>query len=289
MVLVLLVSVASGCATGVAYRQSDSGRAVCESLDSYDYTTDHARPRGGEVVVPVVIHMMAADVPSHNSHWPNHPLDVWDKRTVRDYFGRDSEPGRINALVWSKIGMRVAVVRVEKCRYSPETLRHDADGKAKVSVPSPGESPAAMEFYDRVNTAYNAYSQADNRVLDVYFWVKVGEQSSTSAYGTSLKRATAAVWADLFCAKQPETQPETCARKLGHEIAHGLTLPHVCKRAGIASNHPDAGLAVECGSAQESQESRRNLMRAVSQGDELTREQIEAVRAWAQQYYGVTR
>lgn len=288
MVLLLLLSVASGCAAGVAHRESGSGRAVCESLDSYDYTTDHARPRGGEVVVPVVIHMMAADVPSHNPPWPNHPLDVWDKRTVGDYFGRDSEPGRINAQVWSKIGMRVAVIRVEKCRYSPGTLRHDADGKVKVSVPSPDER-AAMEFYDRVNAAYNAYSEPDNRVLDVYLWVKVGEQSNTSAYGTSLKRETAAVWADLFCAKEPETKPETCAWKLAHEILHALSLRHICKKAGIAPNHPDASLAVECGSAQESEESRHNLMRAVNQGDELTRDQIEAVRAWAQQHYGVTR
>jgi len=293
--LALCLWVAAACSPAVARGPDGEGRALCAAVAGVGDTSADARPRGGEVVVPLVIHAMTPDVPPPNPHWPSDPLAVWDAATIAEYFGGQGRAGRVNGQVWMRVGMRVAVVRVERCQYSPARWRMDADGKTKVSVPSPEEGLAAGTLYDRINTAFNAYDARDNRALDVYVWVKVGEARSSSAYGTSLKRPTAAVWVDAFCAIRDDPgspvrlqamEPETCARKIAHEIAHALTLPHVCKRAGLGPDHPDAQIPVECSSPAETAESRRNLMRAVNQGDELSADQASAARAWAQQHYG---
>jgi hypothetical protein len=284
--------VAAAVAAGVGPAGAQPLRGACEPLD-YGYTEAEAVPRGDEVVVPVVLHLMAADVPSHNPRWPNHPLDVWDPRTVHAFFGRGGEPGRVNRQVWQAAGVRVAVIRVERCVWSPVKLR--PDGRAVVSAPIPEEGPAGREFFRRVADAYNAYDARTVRALDVYLWVKAGSEQFTtaSAYGTSLRSPPAAVWADRLCALRddpatpsPESvmAPETCARKLAHEIGHALALPHTCRRGDVAAGHPDAALPLACDEEPAAQ--RTNLMRARGQGDRLTPAQVACAADWARRHYG---
>ena len=114
-----------------------------------------------------------------------------------------------------------------------------------------------------------------------------------TADATSLRNPPAAVWADRLCALRdiPGTpgveslmSPETCARKLAHEIGHALALPHTCRRDDAGAGHPYAALPFVCG--QEPDALRANVMRARGQGDRLGPEQIECARDWARRHYG---
>lgn len=263
------------------------GLGRCTVAARYPVSAAEARADRAETVVPVIIHMMMSDVPPRDSRWPSDPRSVWDPRKVTEFFSRT---GMINK-IWSQARVRVAIVRVDECPYSPVLLR--PDNKADVDVATP-EEVGWEHFFDEINTRYNA---RDREALNLYIWIKVGIQQLASAYGTSPRRPTSAVWVDAFCAlgndpRTPEDEqkmaPETCARKIAHEIGHALTLRHLCKTSDVASNHPDADLP-SCDQFRSS----RNLMHPKPENGEdakykeLTEEQPRdatlAAKAYPQQ------
>ena len=213
----------------------------CTPAPGYSIDSGAARPDRSETVVPVILHMMMSDVPSQNPHWPRDPSLVWTPEKVQEFF---STEGRVNQ-IWSAAGIRVAVVRVDRCPYSPTAVRPDR--VADVDVATPLEIGWGSFFGD-IASAYNARDRAG---LNVYVWVKVGIRKLASAYGTSPRHPPSAVWVDVFCAlsddpttpnDEQKMDPQTCARKLAHEVGHALTLRHSCNAQGGDSVESDADL-----------------------------------------------
>ncbi|HTC25362.1 MAG TPA: hypothetical protein VK688_13465 [Gemmatimonadales bacterium] len=214
---------------------------VCTAARSFTVTDAEARAGQNESVVPVIIHMMMSDVPPQNRHWPRDPSLVWDRSKVQEYF---APQGRVNQ-IWSQAGVRIAVVRIDECPYSPAALR--PDHVADVDVATPLEA-GWEHFFGEIASHYNA---RDRAAVNIYVWVKVGIRKFASAYGTSPRRPPSAVWVDVFCAlsddpatpqDEQKMDPLTCARKLAHEIGHALTLRHLCDAAGGDNADSDADL-----------------------------------------------
>jgi hypothetical protein len=259
----------------------------CTAAARYPVNAAEARAGRTETVVPVIIHMMMSDVPPRTPRWPSDPRSLWDPGKVTEFFSRD---GRINR-IWSQANIRVAVVRVDECPYSPVALRPDREADVDVATP---EEVGWEHFFDDINRRYNA---RDREALNLYIWIKVGIRQFTSAYGTSPRRPTSAVWVDAFCVlgddrttpeDEQKMRPETCARKLAHEIGHALTLRHLCKMPSVARTHPDADLP-SCTQFGNS----RNLMHPRPENGqdfeytrldaEQTRDATPAARAYPQQ------
>lgn len=226
----------------------------CTIARDYPVTEGEARAGGGEVVVPVIVHLMKSDVPPRNPKWPKDPSLVWDREKVQEFF---SPSGRVNR-IWSPAGVRVAVVRVDECVYSPAALRPDHVPEVDVATPL---EIGWENFFGDIASRYNA---RDRDALNLYVWIKVGIRKFASAYGTSPRRPPSAVWIDVFCALEdnPTTpvdeqkmDPDTCARKLAHEVGHALTLRHFCNAGGGDSVESDADLP-SCAQFPDS----RNLM-----------------------------
>jgi hypothetical protein len=229
---------------GGALAQPEAKSIACSAIPGYPIETNlPPRDSDGLLVVPIILHMMMADVPSGNPDWPNSPRPVWTPDKVDQQFA--SERGLVNR-IWKRAGIRIAVVRVDACPYSPRYLRPDK--KATVTVPVPGEGPEWDQYYHQINHIYNA---RDQKALNVYLWVKTGTRGASIYYGTSPRQETAAVWTDMMCVlpedpSTPEIEhtmlPETCARLLAHEIGHALTLPHTCKVGSSPPGHKDFDL-----------------------------------------------
>jgi len=253
-------------AAGCASAQAEVKKLACAAVPGFPIERNPpSRDANGLLVVPIILHMMMADVPSDRPHWPNNPRPVWTPDKVDQQFA--PETGLVNR-IWRRAGLRIAVVRVDACPYSPAYLRPDR--KATVVVPVPGEGPEWDRYYHRVNHIFNA---RDTRALNVYLWVKTGTGGESIYYGTSPRQETAAVWTDIMCVlpedpSTPELEhkmlPGTCARLLAHEIGHALTLPHTCKAGSPPPGHKDFDLT-PCGrqdaDAAVPLEMKQNLMR----------------------------
>jgi hypothetical protein len=122
-------------AAGVEYRPDpDACRAWPASY--YPIDPEERRPRASrpdEIVVPVAIHFMNADVPEavraaatydegDKIAKPGQRVqDIWTRQNVRRFFKQD---GLINEVL-AVLDVRLALVRVEECRYDPGRLRGD--------------------------------------------------------------------------------------------------------------------------------------------------------------------
>ena len=239
--MVLIAMVSSTVPPGEAADPVTPTYGPCTIARGYTVTEGEARAGRGEVVVPVILHLMKSDVPTRNPRWPKDPSLVWDREKVQEFF---SPRGRVNQ-IWAPAGVRVAVVRVDECPYSPAVLR--PDHVPEVDVATPLET-GWENFFGDIASRYNA---RDREALNLYVWIKVGIRKLASAYGTSPRRPPAAVWIDVFCAlaDDPSTpvdeqkmDPDTCARKLAHEVGHALTLRHFCNAGGGDSVESDADL-----------------------------------------------
>ena len=202
---------------GRAPAQPEAKSIACSVVPGYPTELNPApRDANGLLVVPIILHMMEADVPPDNPRWPNGPRAVWTPDKVEQQFA--SENGLVNQ-IWRRSGIRIAVVRVDACPYSPQYLR--PDNKATVIVPVPGEGAEWDQYYHLVNHVYNA---RDTKALNVYLWVKTGTGGESIYYGTSPRQPTAAVWTDIMCVlpedpNTPEIEhemlPETCSMTTG--------------------------------------------------------------------------
>ena len=287
VVTLFAIAWSGGAVPASTAQPAGTGYGRCAPAGRYAVSAGEARAGRNETVVPVIIHMMMSDVPARNPHWPKDPTLVWVPSKVTEFFSRD---GRVNKIL-AQAGVRVAVVRVDECPYSPAVVRPDHE--ADVSVATPLES-GWESFFGEVSAQYNA---RDREALDVYIWVKVGIRSFASAYGTSPRRPPSAIWVDVFCAlvDDPGTRvdeqkmlPETCARKLAHEVGHALTLRHLCKAPDTDTSDPDGDLP-SCAQFPDS----RNLMHPKPKGGrdaeytQMTPDQKEeavaAARAYPQQ------
>lgn len=270
---------------GCALAQPEAKSIPCSAIPGFPIERNPpSRDSNGLLVVPIILHMMMADVPSDNPHWPNSPRPVWTPDKVDQQFA--PEEGLVNK-IWRRAGLRIAVVRVDACPYSPAYLRPDK--KATVIVPVPGEGPEWDQYYHQVNHIFNA---RDNKALNVYLWVKTGTGGQSTYYGTSPRQETAAVWTDIMCVlpenpSTPEIErkmlPETCARLLAHEIGHALTLPHTCKVGSPPPGHKDFDLTPctrQDADAAVPLEMKRNLMRPDHNFEHtvLTRDQTAAAQ-----------
>ena len=209
--------------------------------------------RPGEVVVPLAIHFMNADVPdsiraaaSADDRDKIAPPggrvhDVWTKPRVRQFFKSD---GLVNDFLRA-LDVRAAVVHVEECRYRPGRLRGDGRQVDWIFTPLASHAGARRLFED-VNVRYRF---TETPAVDVYLWWGVNDgRPSLRGYGASKVKGGPAVWTDRICAlTDPETRlfdtPARCAQLLAHEIGHALTLRHVCKMTG-GPRDPDADLDV---------------------------------------------
>lgn len=261
--LAILALTAAGLAAGPAKAQPMPGPDACRTwpADFYRIDPDEQKPRPGrpdEVVVPLAIHFMNADVPdsvraaaSADDRDRIAPPgarvhDVWTRRRVRQFFKPD---GLVNGFARA-LGARVAVVHVEECRYAPGRLRGDDKKVDWIFTPVSSHSGGRRLFED-VNAKYHHRASA---AVDVYLWWAVNDgRPGLRGYGASKVRGGPAVWTDRLCAlTDPETRvfdtPARCAQLVAHELGHALTLRHVCKLTETERD-PDADLPNVCDAA----------------------------------------
>jgi hypothetical protein len=229
---------------GGALAQPDATAIACSAIPGYPVEGHPpVREGNGLLVLPLVLHVMEANVPSDDPRGLSSARSVWTPDKVDQHFA--PERGLVNR-IWNTAGIRVAVMRVDACPYAPAYLRPDK--KATVIVPVPGEGPEWDRYYHEVNERYNA---RDVKALNVYLWVKTGTGGSSIYYGSSTRQETAAVWIDMMCVfpENPATPgidhvmlPPTCARLIAHEIGHALTMPHTCKDGSPPPGHKDFDL-----------------------------------------------
>ena len=229
---------------GSAIAQSAATAITCSVIPGYPVEVNPpARDATGLLVLPVVLHVMEANVPSDDPRGLNSARSVWTPDKVDQHFA--PERGLVNK-IWHPAGIRAAVTRVDACPYDPAYLRPDK--KKTVVVPVPGDDPEWDRFYHQINHLYNA---RDVKALNVYLWVKTGKGGASIYYGSSTRQETAAVWIDMLCVFPEDLAtptiehvmlPPTCARLIAHEIGHALTMPHTCKSGTVPPGHKDFDL-----------------------------------------------
>lgn len=245
-------------AASAAGAQPMPGPDACRAWPAtfFPIDPDERRPRADrpdEMVVPVAIHFMNADVPDSIRAAAGEDdrdriappgvrvHDVWTRPRVRQFFKSD---GLVNALL-RPLDVRVAVVLVEECRYQPGRLRGDGQRVDWIFTPLASRA-GARRLFDDVNAKYRFAAMPS---VDVFLWWSVVDgRPNLRGYGASPVKGGPAVWTDRICAlTDPATRlfdsPERCAQLLAHEIGHALTLRHVCKATG-GSRDPDADLDV---------------------------------------------
>jgi hypothetical protein len=288
--LSILVLATLAVTTDPAPAQPMPGPDACRQWPAafYHIDPDEPRPRAGhpdEVVVPIAIHFMNADVadtiraaasaddrdriasPGARVH------DVWTRRRVHQFFKSD---GLVNGFA-KALGVRVAVVRVEECRYAPGQLRGDGKQVDWIFTPVSGRAGGRRLFED-VNATYH---QRPGPAVDLYLWWAVNDGfPGLRGYGASPAKGGPAVWTDRLCAlTDPDTRvfdgPDRCAQLLAHEIGHALTLRHVCKLTG-APRDPDADLPKVCGAGDT-----KWLMHPSFKGRRASDEERTQVKAFA--------
>lgn len=254
------------CATMGRAGGPEAAAIACPAIAGYPVEDNlPARDESGLLLLPIVLHIMEADVPSDDPRGLSSARSVWTPDKVDEQLGRGR--GLVNK-IWNPAGIRVAVTRVDACPYSPTRLR--PDGKATVTVPVPGQGPEWDRYYHQINRLYNA---RDVKALNVYLWVRTGMGGQSVYYGSSTRQETAAVWIDMMCVfpenpATPEIEhamlPPTCARLIAHEIGHALTMPHTCKVGSPPPGHKDFDLtpcARQDADAAVPPEIKENLMR----------------------------
>jgi hypothetical protein len=198
---------------------------------------------GGERVVPVVVHMMrntaCAEDEGCRSRCPSStPTCLWTPEQIDRHF---RPTGLVNE-IWKQAGIRLAVVAVRQCDYYPTEFRQAADAIG------PGIPEDDADMWAVVGGRGWRYNEVSRRagisgVLNLFIWLRAERDTvgSITYFGSSPRHPFVSepkrsiVWTDTLCVwtgvpGQPESArfaPDTCARKLAHEVGHALTLKHI--------------------------------------------------------------
>jgi hypothetical protein len=204
----------------------------CHILDG----TFAARPAPtGTVVVPVIVHYMALDVSSvppgtHFDAADNHVSEVFapaNRKALEALFAppaAGATPKRRNVNhVWEPFGVRLAIVRTERCGFTWAEV-------GKVPVPAP--KPADLALLRKMARRFNA---PGFHGVDLYQWPKIG--SSIGGYGSTPRADGAfpgpgAVWFHVPTLSDTEVgeppNPRSVVLTMAHEVGHFFTLTHTC-------------------------------------------------------------
>lgn len=243
------------------------------------------RARSGERLVPTVVHMMrnavCAEDEDCRSRCPSStPSCLWTPEQIDRHF---SPTGLVNE-IWKQAGIRLAVVAVRQCDYNPVEFRQ---------VPSaiaPGIPEDSAEMWAVVGGRGWRYNEVNRRagisgVLNLFIWLRAERDNvdSITYFGSSPRHPFVAapkrsiVWTDAFCIGtglpgRPEGTrftPDTCARKLAHEVGHALTLRHI---TDTHAQGPGSGTEfAACHARDTTAGAERNLM---AEGGQLSPAQV---------------
>jgi hypothetical protein len=277
----------------------------CRDLEypSFD-PADASRRSGDDVVVPIVIHLMTAALPAsaRRASADDFPriapsedwlIKIWSEDRIKKYFVGDVGASQI----WRDHRLRLAIVRVERCRYSPQHFRTrvrpedvHVDSVFTPASNMPGHAGLFAKF-QRAYGVLNRSGEAQRQALDVYLWWSISEGSNEGSnawgYGRSRDAGGPAAWADIACVMTrsgtaeirrrlqqehnaafddvladlaPKMDSESqCGRILAHEIGHALGLKHVAPR--------------------------ENLMHPTYDGSALNNEQVKRAKEHAREYF----
>jgi hypothetical protein len=293
--LLLAAVLGLGLTASAASAQPMPGPDACRAWPASFFPIDEEerRPRSDrpdEIVVPVAIHFMNADVPDSiraaatdddgdKIARPGKRIhDIWTKASVRQYFGLD---GLVNGIL-DALDVRVALVHVEECRYDPGRLRGDGQQVDWIFTPLANRRQAKRLFED-VNERYRF---TDMRAVDVLIWWSIVDgKPSLRGYGRSVVKGGPAVWVDRICAlTDPQTRlfdsPARCANLLAHEIGHALTLQHICK-VSASRRDPDASLGVGVCNVEDT----KWLMHPLFKGKRVSDDEKGLVRKFALPFF----
>ncbi|HEY7040747.1 MAG TPA: hypothetical protein VID28_17920 [Methylomirabilota bacterium] len=293
--LIVAAGIGLGLAGSTVGAQPMPGPDACRTWPASFLPIDpeERRPRASrpdEIVVPVAIHFMNADVPApvraaatydegDKIASPGKRVhDIWTKQSVRRFFKYD---GLVNEIL-AGLDVRVALVHVEECRYDPGRLRGDGQQVDWIYTPLANRAGARRLF----QTVNERYRLTETRAVDVFVWWSVVDgRPNLRGYGGSVARGGPAVWVDRICAlTDPKTQlfdtPARCAHLLAHEIGHALTLRHVC-RATTSARDPDADLKVGVCGADDT----KWLMHPLYKGKRVSYDEKGQVREFAVPYF----
>jgi hypothetical protein len=228
-----------------------------------------SRTGDAEMTVPIVIHLMMADLTAPERKASRTIGEVMRIAPDREWLQKLWSPDRVQALflgpsgaqsIWKPHHLRLALVRVEACEFSPG-LRGDSQRVDAVFVPvsARGDAvPGGETLFERVQKAYGVANRPGAErleALDVYVWWSVGDKNTgVIGFGRSRNNKGPAAWADISCvlsrggvaelkdllrnhpdrrlnelAEQSFTSVDNqkeCGRLLAHEIGHALGLCH---------------------------------------------------------------
>jgi hypothetical protein len=293
--LIAAAGLGLGLAVSAAGAQTMPGPDACRAWPASYYPIDQEerRPRASrpdEIVVPIAIHFMNADVPDavraaatsdegDKIAKPGQRVhDIWTRQSVRRFFKQD---GLVNEVL-AGLDVRLALVRVEECRYDPGRLRGDGRQVDWIYTPLANRS-GARRLFQEVNERYRF---TDVPAVDVFLWWSIVDgKPSLRGYGGSVARGGPAVWVDRICAlTDPQTRlfdtPARCAYLLAHELGHALTLRHVC-RATASERDPDADLSVGVCGADDT----KWLMHPLYRGKRVSDDEKAQVRDFALPFF----
>ena len=204
----------------------------CHILDG---TFDAMPAPSGTAVVPVIIHYMALDLSSvppgtRFDADDNHVSEVLKpaNRKALEALFAPPDPGatlkrqNINH-VWDRFGLRVAVVRTERCEFTWADV-----GKVPVPAPKPTDLALLRKVARRFNTP-------GFHGLDLYQWPKIG--SSIGGYGSTPRADGAfpgpgALWFHVPTLSDTEVgeppNPRSVVLTMAHEVGHFFSLTHTC-------------------------------------------------------------
>ncbi|HKA63187.1 MAG TPA: hypothetical protein VKH83_12235, partial [Methylomirabilota bacterium] len=201
--LIAAAGLGLGLAASAAGVESRPDPDACRALPASYYPIDpeERRPRASrpdEIVVPVAIHFMNADVPEairtaatydegDKIAKPGQRVqDIWTRQNVRRFFKQD---GLINEVL-AVLDVRLALVRVEECRYDPGRLRGDGQQVDWIYTPLANRS-GARRLFQEVNERYRF---TDTPAVDVFLWWSIVDgKPSLRGYGGSVARGGPAV------------------------------------------------------------------------------------------------
>ena len=224
--LALGLAGASGAALGQTLPAPAPGCQVARTFP------DVSAPEG-VLVVPVIIHYMMLDLESvpPNAGFnaaDNHVPEVLEKAHELEALFDAPEPDvahprrNVND-VWGDYGVRLALVRTERCDFTWADVGQ---------VPVPRPAPTDLTLFRAVVRRFNT---PDFNGLNLYQWPKLG--GSVAGYGATPRAdgpfpGPGAVWFHVLTLSQRDSKQGARARRLvrvmAHEVGHFFSLTHNC-------------------------------------------------------------